>query len=51
MRLPEIWDAWAEYDDFGISGIREDAPEEVKEAYAKYVAEREKEAQNGLIAK
>ena len=42
MRIKEIWDDWMEYDEDGFySGIREDAPDEVKEAYKTYLAEKE----------
>lgn len=36
MRLPQIWDDWVTYDDNGISGIRDDAPEDVKKEFEKY---------------
>ena len=51
-RKEEIWDAWVTYGEDGfVNGIRSDAPENVKEAYAKYMAEREQEAKNGFITK
>ncbi len=49
MRIPEIWDDWVKYDDNGISGIRDDAPEDVKKAFAERQAEQKKQAENGLI--
>lgn len=42
MRLPEIWDEWAVYDDNGISGLRDDAPEDVKKAYEDHLKELER---------
>ncbi len=52
MRTEQIWDKWMLYDDDGfVSGIRDDAPDDVKKAYAEYVAEREAEAKSGFIAK
>lgn len=36
MRLPEIWDDWVVYDDKGISGIRDDAPDDVKKAFEEW---------------
>ncbi len=41
MRLPEIWDDWVVYDDKGICGIREDAPEDVKNAFEKWLSDQE----------
>jgi hypothetical protein len=37
VRLPEIWDNWVTYDDNGISGIRDDAPDNVKQEFEKYL--------------
>lgn len=52
MRVEEIWDKWVTYDDDGFySGIREDAPNEVKEAYAKYVSDREAAMKAGKLTK
>lgn len=52
MRLKEIWDDWMEYDEDGFySGIRADAPAEVKEAYEKHVREEEAEMEKGYIAR
>ena len=42
MRIEEVWDCWLEYDEDGfVSGIREDAPDGVKEAYSEYLLELE----------
>ncbi len=52
MRIEAVWDKWMEYDEDGFCcGIRDDAPDEVKQAYAEYIAEREAAAKNGYIAK
>lgn len=38
MRIPGIWDEWAEYDNDGfVCGIRKDAPEEAKKYYEQYL--------------
>ena len=52
MRIKEVWDDWMKYGEDGFySGIRDDAPDEVKKAYAEYVAKKEAEANSGYIAK
>lgn len=52
MRLKEIWDDWMNYDEDGFySGIRDDAPDEVKKAYAEYLKKQESEKKSGYIAK
>ena len=52
MRTEQIWDKWVTYDDDGfINGIMPEAPDDVKKAYADYIAEREKQAENGCITK
>lgn len=38
LRVKEIWDDWAIYDEDGFKcGIKEDAPEEVKKAYDNFL--------------
>ena len=38
MREKEIWDDWVKYDDDGfVDGLRPDAPDDVKKAYAKHL--------------
>ena len=52
MRLEAVWDKYTDYDEDGFCcGIRDNAPEEVKKAYAEYIAERESQAKNDYIAK
>lgn len=52
MRIEQIWDKWMLYDDDGFcSGIRPDAPEDVKKAYKEYVAEQEAAKKSGYIMK
>lgn len=52
MREKQIWDDWMKYDEDGFySGVRDDAPDELKEAYAKYLSEREAEMKSGRIEK
>lgn len=52
MRTEEIWDKWMEYDKDGfVCGIRHDAPDEVKAAYKKHLAEVEAAMDSGLIPK
>lgn len=41
MREKEIWDDWVKQDEDGFAcGIREDAPEDVKEAYNEYMRKK-----------
>lgn len=43
MREEMIFDNWMKYDEDGFyDGLREDAPQEVKEAYEKYLKEKNK---------
>jgi hypothetical protein len=52
MRIEEVWDKWMKYDEDGfVCGIREDAPDEVKAAYKRHLAEMEEARENGLISK
>ena len=52
MRMEAVWDKYMKYDDDGFCcGIRDDAPEEVKRAYAEYTKAREAESKNGYITK
>lgn len=52
MRVEEIWDKWMTYDDDGFcSGIRPDAPDEVKAAYEKHLAELETAKVDGMMPK
>ena len=52
MRIEQVWDKWMMYDDNGfVSGIRDDAPDDVKKAYQEYLAELEAEADGGCIPK
>lgn len=52
MRIEQIWDNWMMYDDDGfVSGIRDDAPDDVKKAYQEYLAELEAEADGGGMPK
>jgi len=41
MRLPQIWDDWVTYDDKGISGLKPDAPDDVKKAFDDWQKEQE----------
>jgi hypothetical protein len=50
MRTEQVWDAWMEYDEDEFCNVlRPDAPEEVKEAYAKFLEQQKTEG--GYIAK
>ncbi len=50
MRSKEVWDDWMKYDEDGFySGIRDDAPEDVKKAYAEHIEKQEKEKKNGYV--
>jgi hypothetical protein len=52
MRTEQIFDKWLTYDDDGfVNGIMPEAPDDVKKAYADYIAERKKQAENGYINK
>ena len=52
MRIEQVWDKWMMYDDNGfVSGIRDDAPDDVKKAYQEYLAEMEAEADGGGMPK
>ena len=52
MRDEMIWDNWTLYDEDGfVSGIRPDAPEEVKKAYKEHLAEIETSKIGGRIPK
>lgn len=52
MRIEQVWDKWMLYDDDGfVSGIRDDAPDDVKKAYEEHLAELKAEADGGCIAK
>ena len=43
-----IWFEYAIYNDDGVCGVRDDAPDEVKKAYADYVIEQEKAEKQGI---
>ena len=47
MEMP-IWYEYAIYDDNGVCGVRNEAPEDVKKAYAAYVQEQEKAEKQGI---
>jgi hypothetical protein len=48
MMVEPIWADYVVYDEDGyISGVREDAPQNVKDAYNEYVRERERIIQSG----
>lgn len=47
MEMP-IWYEYAIYNDDGVCGVRNDAPEDVKKAYAAYVQEQEKAEKDGI---
>lgn len=52
MRIENVWDKWVTYDDDGfVNGISPEAPEDVKKAYAEYIAELEQQAKSGCIMK
>lgn len=52
MRIENVWDKWMTYDVDGfVNGIRSDAPEDVKKAYAEYMAELEQQAKSGCVFK
>lgn len=52
MRTEQEWDKWMLYDEDGFyDGIDPKAPEDVKAAYMKYIAEREAAAKDGPVAK
>lgn len=47
MEMP-IWFEYAVFDDNGVCGVRDDAPEDVKKAYAAYVQEQENTEKEGI---
>lgn len=52
MREEQSWDKWMQYDDDGFAcGIRPDAPDEVKAAYKKHLAEVEAAKDGGYMPK
>ena len=48
MLEPQIWYDYALFDNDGVCGIKEDAPEPIKKAYEDYVKEKQ-EAQKESI--
>lgn len=49
MREKGIWDDWVTYDEDGfVNGIREDAPDDVKRAYEKHVANMKELRKKGI---
>ena len=52
MRTEAIWDKWMEYDEDEFCNVlRSDAPDDVKEAYRKHLAEQEAANEGGYMAK
>lgn len=52
MRIEQVWDKWMLTDEDGFySGIDPKAPDDVKEAYEKYLDEQKKAESDGYIAK
>lgn len=52
MRIEQVWDKWMLCDEDGFYiGIDPKAPEDVKEAYEKHLAEQEEAKGKGAIAK
>ena len=52
MRTEAIWDKWMQCDEDGFyDGLKPDAPDEVKEAYAKFLADQEAAMKAGPIQK
>lgn len=50
MTIEPIWSDYVTYDADGyISGIKEDAPQEAKDAYAEYIAEKEAYIAHGVM--
>ena len=47
MEIPIFWE-FLTFDDDGISGIREEAPDEMKEAFKKYLLEEEECRRKGI---
>ena len=47
LEMP-VWFEYAIYDDDGVCGVRDDAPEEIKQAYAAYVKEQKKMEKQGI---
>jgi hypothetical protein len=48
MMEQPIWFKYAIYDEDGVCGVRNDAPDDVKKAYAAYVQEQEKAGKDGI---
>lgn len=48
MRVKELWDEWAIFDDDGLIGIRDDAPKEVKKAFCEYMDKINKLRDEGI---
>ena len=52
MRTEAIWDKWMLYDEDGfVCGIRPDAPDDVKAAYAEHLAEIKEATGGGYMPK
>lgn len=48
MRIEEFWDKWVLFDDNGVVGISEDAPEEAKKAFEEYMNQQNELYEDGI---
>ena len=50
MEIKPIWYDYATFNEDGfVDGVRDDAPEDVKEAYQEYLKEKERELNSGKL--
>lgn len=48
MMIKPVWWDWAKFDENGLCGIDENAPEEIKKEYEKYLEEEAERKKKGI---
>lgn len=48
MMIKPVWWDWAKFDEDGLCGIDENAPEEIKKEYEKYLDEEAERKKKGI---
>ena len=48
MMIKPVWWDWAKFDEDGLCGIDENAPEEIKKEYEKYLEEDAERKKKGI---
>ena len=48
MMIKPVWWDWAKFDEDGLCGIDENAPEEIKKEYKKYLEEEAERKKKGI---